>query len=69
MIYLDTKYVKNGDIREDVIDLMQKTSSFKDSFDIYHICFSNRFECMKIMTFDRGFKKFINYSKTKINIL
>jgi predicted nucleic acid-binding protein len=64
-----SKYVKNGDIRVDVIDLMDKTSSYKDSFDVYHICFSNHFACTEIVTFDRGFKKFINHSKTNINIL
>jgi predicted nucleic acid-binding protein len=62
-------YVKAGDIRECVVELMQKTSSYKDSFDAYHICFSNHFSCTEIVTFDRGFKKFTNYSKTNINIL
>jgi predicted nucleic acid-binding protein len=64
-----SKYVRNGNIQEDVVDLMQKTSSYKDSFDVYHICFSNHFSCTEIVTFDKGFKKFINYSKTNINIL
>jgi predicted nucleic acid-binding protein len=64
-----SKYTKNADIQDDVIDLMQKTSSYKHSFDAYHICFSNHFNCTELVTFDNGFKRFNNYSKTDINIV
>ncbi len=64
-----SKYVKNADIQDDVLNLIQKTSSYKHSFDAYHVCFSNNFECTELVTFDNGFKQFMENSKTKIKIL
>jgi len=63
------KYVENANIYTDVLTLMQKTSSYKHSFDAYHICFSDHFECEELITFDTGFKQFKNSSKTNIKIL
>lgn len=64
-----TKYVKNADIQDDVMCLMQETSTYKHSFDAYHVCFSNKFECAELVTFDNGFKQFEKNSETKIKIL
>ena len=64
-----SKYVKKADIYNEVIEFMKKTNSYKCSFDVYHIVFSNSFSCSQLITFDSGFKKFNSYSKTKIKIL
>ena len=57
------------DISYDVLSLMSKTSSYKQSFDIYHLCFSNHFNCTEFITYNNGFKKFQDFSQAKIEIL
>jgi predicted nucleic acid-binding protein len=53
------------DISSDVLSLISKTSSYKQSFDIYHLCFSNHFNCTEFITYDNGFKKFQDFSHAK----
>ncbi len=77
----DTKVIDNNlkflsnyeqiatEISSDVLSLMSKTSSYKQSFDIYHLCFSNHFNCTEFITYDNGFKKFQDFSYAKIDIL
>ena len=57
------------DISDTVINLLEKKSVFKDSFDVYHICFSNYYNCSELITFDSGFKKFKDFSITNIKVL
>lgn len=64
-----SQYVKNANIHKKVIDTMQKTSSYKHSFDTYHVCFANHFNCSEIVTYDSGFKIFDKYSETVIKIV
>ena len=56
-------------ISDTVINLLEKKSVFKDSFDVYHICFSNFYNCKELITFDNGFKKFNDFSITNIKVL
>ena len=58
-----------NEIEKEVIQLMSQTSTYKQSFDAYHISFCNHFNCKKIITFDVGFKKFKNISSVDIEIL
>lgn len=64
-----SKYVKNADVHSETITLMSKISSYKHSFDTYHIAFSNYFNCSELVTFDSGFKQFCDFSKTKIRLV
>lgn len=60
-----SKYIKSADVHSEAITLMSKISSYKHSFDTYHIYFN----CSELVTFDSGFKQFCDYSKTKITIV
>ncbi len=64
-----SKYIKRADICSEAITLMSETSSYKHSFDAYHIAFGNYFNCSELVTFDNGFKQFCDYSKMKITIV
>lgn len=65
-----SKYKYNSpDISDTVINILEKKSVFKDSFDVYHICFSNYYNCSELITFDSGFKKFKDFSITNIKVL
>lgn len=64
-----SKYIKSADVHSETISLMSKISSYKHSFDTYHIVFSNYFNCSELVTFDSGFNQFCDYSKTKITIV
>ncbi len=57
------------DISDTIINLLEKKSVFKDSFDVYHICFSNYYNSSELITFDSGFKKFKDFSITNIRVL
>ena len=63
------KYVKEANIHNEVIELMNKIDSYKHSFDSYHIVFSDFFKCSEFITFDNGFQQFSKYAKTKIKII
>jgi predicted nucleic acid-binding protein len=43
--------------------------AFKNSFDLYHVAFANYYECEKLITLDRGFKKFHTICGVEIEIL
>jgi len=68
LIFL-SKYSKQAYIKDTVINLMKRTHSYKNSFDTYHICFCDYFDCDELVTFDTGYKKFQRDCKTKIKIL
>ena len=53
------KYCLNApNILSDTIELMSKVNSYKRSFDIYHICYSQFYECDELITFDKEFQRF-----------
>ena len=56
-------------ISDMVINLLEKNSLFKDSFDVYHVCFSNYYNCHELVTFDKGFNRFRDFSMTDIRVL
>ena len=65
-----SKYKYNSpDISSKVIEILEKKSLFKDSFDVYHLCFSNYYNCSELITFDNGFKKFKDFFMTNITII
>lgn len=64
-----SKYIKTVDVCSDVIAMMNLTSSYKNSFDVYHIVFSNAYNCSKLITFDKGFDQFRGYTKVEIEVL
>ena len=59
---------ENSDLSQRIIEIISKTHLYKSSFDIYHLAFCENNNC-KLITFDKGFKKFETISKIKIDIL
>ena len=54
-------------IHKRVIDILEKTNLYNSTFDIFHLAFCEHNEC-KIITFDKGFKRFKKFSTVEIEI-
>jgi predicted nucleic acid-binding protein len=63
------RYVKAIDINvhKRVIDIFENTNLYNSSFDIFHLAFCE-YNNSKLITFDKGFKKFKEISKADIVI-
>lgn len=48
-----------------MIEILKETSLYMSSFDVYHLAFAESHNA-KLFTFDNGFKKLQNISKTEI---
>jgi len=59
---------KDGFNRE-LMQMLNSDYTYKNSFDLYHVAFANSYGCEKLLTFDKGFKKFIDISSVEIEIL
>ena len=66
--FLSSFVSKNSNLSKRIIEIISKTHLYKSSFDIYHLAFCEQNNC-KLITFDKGFKKFETISKIKIDIL
>lgn len=55
----------NFSISQRMIEILKETSLYMSSFDIYHLAFAESYNA-KLFTFDNGFKKLQNISKTEI---
>jgi len=53
----------------ELMQFLDNDYAFKNSFDLYHLAFSNYYECEKLITFDKGFKKFYAVCGVEIEIL
>ncbi len=64
-------FVKDEKInfKQDLMRLLNNNYAFKNSFDLYHVAFANAYNCQKLLTFDKGFKKFKNICDVDIDIL
>ena len=81
MIYLDTNILLYATLTkvdtpsqqdraiEILKELIDNDYAFKNSFDLYHVAFANSYECEKLITFDKGFKKFYAVCGVEIEIL
>ena len=61
----DEKY----NFHSELMAFLNNDYAFKNSFDLYHIIFANAYNCQKIITFDKGFKKFRNSFDIEIEVL
>ena len=52
-----------------LMEVLNNDYAFKNSFDLNHVIFANSYKCKKLITFDKGFKKFQNISLLDIEIL
>ncbi|MBN2824423.1 MAG: type II toxin-antitoxin system VapC family toxin [Campylobacterales bacterium] len=52
-----------------VLDFMNEHNFYRHSFDVYHLCYAQAFECQKFITFDKGFKKLQKYVDMEIEVL
>jgi len=59
---------KDG-FNDELMNFLDNDYAFKNSFDLYHIAFANSYKCKKLITFDKGFKKFYDICKVEIEIL
>ena len=64
-------FVKDEKInfKHSLMKLLNNNYAFKNSFDLYHVSFANDYNCQKLLTFDKGFKKFKNICDVDIDIL
>ena len=64
-----SRYVKSSDIHihQRVLEILEQTNLYNSSFDVYHLAFSEQYNA-NLVTFDKGFKKLQNISKTQIII-
>ena len=57
----------NSCVNQRVIEILRNTGLFVSTFDVYHLAFAESYNS-KIVTFDKGYKKLKNLSKTEIII-
>jgi len=53
----------------ELMQFLDNDYAFKNSFDLYHVAFANSYDCEKLITFDKGFKKFQGICGVEIEIL
>ena len=64
------RFIKSSNrVYESVLSILQTNSTYKNSFDTYHVAFSRYHKCKKIITFDKDFIKFNNILDVDIEIL
>ncbi len=54
---------------KELMEILDNDYAFKNSFDLYHVTFAKAYGCKKLITFDKGFKKFRNICEIDIEIL
>jgi len=52
-----------------LIESLHDDYSFKNSFDLYHVVFAEYYQCTKLITFDKGFRRFQRVSSIVIEVL
>lgn len=52
-----------------VMEIMDSGSFYKNSFDAYHLAFAEYYNCKKLITFDKDYKKVEEIAKIEIVIL
>ena len=57
----------NFSVNQRMIEILKDTSLYTSSFDIFHLAFAE-YHNVKLVTFDKGFKKLQNSSKIKVII-
>ena len=53
----------------ELMQMLNNDYAFKNSFDLYHLAFSNSYGCTKLFTFDKGFKKFQGICGVDVEVL
>jgi len=59
--------VSNFSVNQRILEILKDKSLYTSSFDIYHLAFAE-YHNVRLVTFDKGFKKLQNISKIKIDI-
>ena len=54
---------------DELLQSLDNDYAFKNSFDVYHVAFAHANNCTKLISFDKGFKKFKNLYDMHIEIL
>jgi predicted nucleic acid-binding protein len=52
-----------------LMNMLTDDYAYKNSFDLYHVAFACHHQCKKLLTFDKGFKKFRDLCEIEIDIL
>jgi predicted nucleic acid-binding protein len=56
-------------IHKRVMAIMESCDFYKNSFDAYHLAFAEHYECEKLITFDKDYKKLRDIAKIDIVII
>ena len=70
--YLDfiSRFIKPSDtIYLRALEIMNKKDFYRHSFDVFHLAFSEYYNCKKLITFDKGFKKLQDITDVEIVVL
>jgi len=64
-------FVKNekNEFHIQLLEMLDNDYTFKNSFDLYHVVFAKVYNCEKLITFDKGFKKLQDITDIEIVIL
>jgi predicted nucleic acid-binding protein len=64
-----SQFVKptHSNINKRVVEILKESKQYTSSFDVFHLAFCEYNNC-KLITFDKGFKKFKNLSKIELII-
>lgn len=70
-LQLFQSFVKNEQdgFDSDLLQILNNDYAYKNSFDLYHVAFSNAYGCERMITFDKGFKKFIGICEVDIEVV
>ncbi|MEA2029875.1 MAG: PIN domain-containing protein [Campylobacterota bacterium] len=52
-----------------LLEMLDSDYTLKNSFDLYHVIFAKVYNCDKLITFDKGFKKLQNITDMEIVLL
>ena len=70
--YLDfmSKFIKpSNDVYKRALDIMNQKDFYRHSFDVVHLAFSEYYNCNKLVTFDKGFKKLQDITEVEIIVV
>ncbi len=70
--YLDfmRKFIKSSnDVYKRTLEIMNQKDFYRHSFDVFHLAFAEYYNCNKLITFDKGFKKLHSMTEVEIIVL
>lgn len=64
------KFIKpSNDVYIRALDIMKQKDFYRHSFDVFHLAFCEYYQCDRLVTFDKGFKKLQDITEVEIMLL